>query len=155
MAKSQIKVEIPNMAQALADIRAAQGDVKAILRIAVEAGAETVADLATARAPGKIIYEMGKGGGEVRASADVGPPKGKFYYAFFETGAATHAIKPKNKKALLLAGGQIKARVSSHPGVAKRPFLRPAVDENVDKIGTAVGAPIKTELDKLNNTGGV
>lgn len=39
-----------------------------------------------------------------------------------EPGAKAHEIVPRQKRALLLPGDAIKARVRNHPGIAPRPF---------------------------------
>lgn len=60
------------------------------------------------------------------------------------TGAAPHIIRPKNAKALAVAGKLV--RTIQHPGFQPKPFLRPALDIAAAAAVVAVGEAIKERL---------
>ena len=64
----------------------------------------------------------------------IGPDQEHWYYRLFETGAASHEIKPDQKKALQLADYSFKMIVVNHPGVPATPFMRPATDSKKNKV---------------------
>jgi HK97 gp10 family phage protein len=73
------------------------------------------------------------------AKYSIGPSGEKFYLMFLELGARPHSIKPKkanvlaDKESGFFAGGEVQ-----HPGVTARPWLRPAIDENLHRIVEAM-----------------
>lgn len=71
------------------------------------------------------------------------------YYAWWiEHGTAAHAIKPKDGKALKF--GDHFARTIKHPGLAPRPFMRPALDA---AHAAAVAAFVKYAQNRLASGG--
>lgn len=83
-------------------------------------------------------------GAQVTASVKV---KGKHAYIarWLEyTGAAPHVIRPKNAKALAVAGKAVNK--IEHPGFKAKPFLRPAMDIAAATAVVAVGEAIKKRL---------
>lgn len=70
--------------------------------------------------------------------------KHAFVAKFVEYGTAAHTIKAKNGAALAFAGGLYKS--VDHPGAKKRPFLRPALDQEAQNAVIAAAEFIKTRL---------
>ena len=80
-------------------------------------------------------------GGAVVSSSD---PKTHL----FELGVEPHVIQPRRGKALRLDNGRwVKGRVQ-HPGMAARPFLRPALDSTKREATEAALKVIRTEMQK-------
>jgi HK97 gp10 family phage protein len=91
---------------------------------------------ATVRAGSRV-----KGGGRKGA---VGAERGAFYYAMVEFGTKPHEILPKNGKSLFFAG--FNGSIVHHPGAKPKPFMRPAMDENIGAAMAAVGVYINKKL---------
>lgn len=108
--------------------------------------------------------KLGVGTGLLRSSisAEVGKtPKGAFmkmgtwvpYARIHEEGGQTpaHVILPKNGKFLVftIGGKKIFTKKVNHPGsvIKARPFLRPAIDDNLPSLKT----DLKTVLNRLKN----
>jgi len=87
------------------------------------------------------VYASVKAGGKTKKGADV------FYAHIVEYGARRHVIKPRAKKALTIGGRFVGGEVD-HPGVAPRPFMRPAVDARLPQALLAVTAQIRKRLAK-------
>jgi len=56
------------------------------------------------------------------------------YGSFMEFGTAPHVIEPVNRKALYWKGLAYPVRRVNHPGTAPRPFMQPALENNIDNI---------------------
>lgn len=82
--------------------------------------------------------------GVVTATLKAGDEKA-FYAHMLEYGTAPHDIAPKSKKALTLEDGGV-VKHAKHPGIAPRPFMRPALDEKTDEAVQAVTDKIRTTL---------
>ncbi|MDP3650901.1 MAG: HK97 gp10 family phage protein [Rhodoferax sp.] len=65
---------------------------------------------------------------------------------WLEYGVAAHFIKPKKAKSLFFAG--LMRDGVDHPGIAPKPFLRPALDSQSQAALLAVGEAIKKRLTK-------
>ena len=70
--------------------------------------------------------------------------KDAFYWHWLEFGTHAHEIRPKNGKSLFFAG--ISGSIIHHPGAKAKPFLRPAMDENISAAMAAVGEYINKKL---------
>lgn len=114
-----------------------KGATDTVLEPAARAGAEVVRQAANQDAPGPHNEINMKRVSQKKAEAEIGPDKEHWYYLFEETGTDAHEITPSKKKALTWPGGPMVKRVS-HPGRAARPFLRPALDNNLNKILNAM-----------------
>lgn len=137
-----IRVEIQNMDEVRRAIEAKILTVGVVMDQAVEAAAEVVREAAAAKAPGPEI-----GMEKVdKTEYDVGPKKAKFYYAYFETGTNAHTVTPRTRLALKWGGENYSMR-NVVRGVGARPFLRPAIDENVDRAGAAAGEVIRQAIE--------
>lgn len=91
--------------------------------------------------------------GESRAVVKAGGKNKKSgaitYYAWWiEHGTAAHVIKSKSGKPLAFGG--MFAQSVQHPGIAPRPFMRPAIDQGHDE---AIKAFVKYAQDRLANEG--
>ena len=101
-------------------------DVDKLISAAAKAGAEIIADAANPMAPEPIITTEETDSGQRRSQVDVGLPEDKWYLGFFETGVGPHQI---GGPLTIKWGDEIHVYGSvSHPGMAARPFLRPAFD---------------------------
>lgn len=124
-------VKIEGGDELLARMRELNVNVGRVLGQALDAAAKPIVELANNRAPARLITTERKRSTRGRVALSVGFPRNKWYWQFWETGAAAHRIRAKRAKALTFdAGGeQLFRRLVSHPGMAARPFLRPAFDE--------------------------
>jgi HK97 gp10 family phage protein len=72
--------------------------------------------------------------------------KAQYPAHFLETGTAPHVIEAVKAKALG-DKGQF-GKVVHHPGYAPRPFLRPAIHNNVQRVVNAMGYKLMQWMDK-------
>lgn len=128
--------------------RAARG---ATLERAAMAGAEVIRAEAQRRAPGPHIESEITQAADLAIEVGIGPDKAYWYYLFFETGAAGHAITPATKGGLAFGGddGPIVRFGVDHPGMAAEPFLRPAIDGQGPAAVAATGAELKRGIDAV------
>lgn len=117
-------------------------DVDRVVEAAATAGAQVIADDANPRAPEPLIATETSERGRGHATVDIGPPDEKWDWKFLETGAQPHTI---TGSPLVFMGREGLVRVFgvSHPGMAARPFLRPAFDSKKDAATDEVGSVIK------------
>lgn len=64
----------------------------------------------------------------------------------YEFGAAPHSVAPKRKETMVINGRHVKGE-HTHPGMAARPFLRPAFDEERQKIGEVITNHLRQSLE--------
>ena len=138
-----VKVEDTEL---LRDLKKMGVDVNEVLEAALAAGAKIIEDEANRRAPGPHITtgDFKKRG--MSAEISVGPDDDHWYYRFFETGATPHGISGNRLLRFLVGGDEVFARHVSHPGMAAKPFLRPAADENENQTRDAIGDKLKKAL---------
>jgi HK97 gp10 family phage protein len=141
--------ELEKKLEQLADI---YDTVESLLQ-ALEEGAKIIQRAAQENAPGEIRTQREVNTRKAKIGVSIGFPRKKWFYMFFETGVQPHEISPKDRQALKLAGGDIVARVLHHPGMAARPFLRPALDNRGDEAVKAVAAALWKKVDKLLDKG--
>ena len=90
-------------------------------------------------------------GGDLSVTIGAGAP----YATFVEFGTGIHGprkqrIYPKTKKAMKWRGGDGEWIVRrSTKGMKAQPYLRPAVEENEELIGSIIADSIDNELDKV------
>ena len=134
--------------------------VNGAVRKGAEAGAKIIEDAAERDAPGPFIAS---GNEKVIATGTVeisiGPDKEHWEYQFVETGATRHEIAAGKKKGapyLVFEGrkGLVVTKKVQHPGMAARPFLRPAMKQQKDAAVAATGKVFRAEIDKLVINGG-
>lgn len=123
---------------------------KNIMRGALRAGAVEIRDEIKQRAPvasgdlkKSIRVTSRTQKGRVSASAKVGDAKA-WYAHLVEFGTRPHIIKAKPGRAMRFAGTTT-AQVS-HPGIAGRPFIRPAADEATPRALQEVTKYIRRRL---------
>lgn len=145
MSGDRITVTLEGGEELAAALRALDGSVKAALRRATLAGSEPVVDTANAKAPGPHIEAEVLSATENRVTVAVGPDTEHWYYRFAERGAAAHEI---TGVPLVFEGraGMIRTASVSHPGMAARPFLRPAIDEEQGAAKDAMGAVLRAAI---------
>lgn len=116
------------------------GLVQAV-QFATEEGAEVAKEAAEWRGPGPHIEMKVKKVGPGRAEVAIGPDRAHWYYGLFETGVSAHEIDGHVKKALRFSygGEEVILKRVKHPGMAAEPFLRPALEENQERIKEAMG----------------
>jgi HK97 gp10 family phage protein len=114
-----------------------------ILRNGLAAGANVIRDEAKSLAPKKsgeladdIKTTRGTGEGYVYAKIRLSG-KHAFLGRFMEYGVAPHQIWARSKESLVINGVPIGKRVW-HPGLAPRPFMRPALDARAGEAVQAV-----------------
>ena len=124
-------------------------------------GGLVVADVVRAKAPGEHIrdsvyvstrkrttYRRGEGyrnEEKPRKKGETIIAAAYFTAKFFEFGTRAHEIRPSNARALRLPDGFV-ARVS-HPVMAARPFLRPALDEAGDKAAQVAADHLRQRME--------
>lgn len=153
MARSAIRIEgLDDLADKMRrlGLRANQA-----MKPGVLSGAEKWRDLALAEAPGPHVEIELDLVGPKRVEATIGPDAEHWYYQFFETGAAAHEIRAKNRKALLFQAGneQVFAKKVRHGGLAARPFLKPPFTASKEQIVGAVGEEWK-KIGEVSGAGG-
>jgi len=128
--------------------RAARGPV---LERAALKGAEVIRAAAASRAPGPYIEAEVTKAADLAVEVGIGPDAAHWYYQFFETGAGAHPIDPTKKKALAFAGreGEVVRFHVGHPGMAAKPFLRPAIDSQKDAAVAATGDELRKGIESV------
>lgn len=144
----EFRAELKGTREAIMRLQKVGADVEQVKKRAAEAGGEVIRTAADRNAPGPhIVMETTVKGS--RAQVHIGPDDEHWYYRFFETGVGPHDIDPKNSSVLRFIdqGELIFTRlVGDHPGMPAQPFLRPALDENVNQAVEAVAREIRKAL---------
>ncbi len=117
-------------------------NVEDVLEVATLAGAQVIANAANPLAPEPLIEAQVTEKRKKSVTVDIGPPEKKWYWRFLETGATGHEITGhplvfEGDEGLVVTGGV------RHPGMAARPFLRPALDTKKSAAVGAVGDEIR------------
>jgi HK97 gp10 family phage protein len=144
-----IRIELQGDQELLNKLAGLGISTKAILEAAVSAGATIVRDIAREQAPGPEIEMEVSRSSEESATALVGPDKEHWYYRFHETGAGSH---PEAGKPVLVFEGEsgtVRTKAVDHPGMAAKPFLRPAVDGHEEEAANAMGAKFRTAIEAV------
>lgn len=143
-----MRVKLMNEREVLDALKKAGIAPRTVLDAAVKAAAVVIRDEAQRKAPGPGIEVAQAESAASSVTYHVGPKEDKWHYKFLETGTPPHRIRPKNRKALkLIPLGEVFAAGASHPGMAARPFLRPAIDTKANAARDAAGQAIKRALD--------
>lgn len=146
MPSNRIEVTLEGGEELAAALRALDGGVKRVLRAAMLAAAEPVVDTGNARAPGPHIDAEVLSASEGRVTVAVGPDKAHWYYQFLERGVAAHEISGSPMLAFDGREAMIRTASVSHPGMAARPFLRPAFDEKLKAAEDAASAVLRAAV---------
>lgn len=73
--------------------------------------------------------------------------KQAWYARLVEYGAAAHAIKPKSRKSLVIAG--LMREIVNHTGFAAKPYMRPAFDAASARAVEAYASYLRRRLERL------
>lgn len=149
---NRFRVDLSGDKELLAKLARLGNQVEVILEAAVTAGAEVMRDDARTKAPGPEIETETESRSRTRVTKDIGPTKEKWYYTFFETGTAAGVRTTKKGYFTFIGNNGRLVRVKSinHPGMAAKPFLRPAFDKNRGQEGGSVkkvGQKFKEAID--------
>lgn len=135
-----------------------------VLRGGMRAGAKVIADeakrLCPESAPGSVARKIGATTGELRRSIRVSMrsrrglvqafikagSKKAFYAHLVEHGTASHWIKPKSRKSLVIA--RLFKEAVLHPGARRQPFMRPALDTRSQAAIEAMADYMRARLPK-------
>lgn len=145
------RVVIEGVDEIVAEMRRRGINVTQGLTVICNAAADVVVESAASKAAGvssRVSAAMEKETLEASGRhvvVGVGPNRKRGWIAtFLEFGAAAHWIRPRKAKALRIGGRWV--RRAYHPGIAARPFMRPAFDESVGSAQTAAGTKTKELL---------
>ncbi len=139
--------------QLLKELAALGGNVRSTARTAVRAGAKVIQAQAETNAeaiatrPAKHtqikISQRVKG----TIEAMIGPSKRKWFYRYFEMGVTPHEI---SGQPLVFEGdeGLVIIGSVSHPGMAARPWLRPAFDTKQGEAPDAVADVFRRAIEE-------
>lgn len=129
-----IEIEVSGLAELTRKLETIPDDIQnKIMKGAMRAGANVIADEASALAPWEHLKDVEvtvkSEGGET--SAKVGSGRKNHDAHFAEFGTKAHTITVKNKKVLGYRGMEqdvIFGKTMQHPGVGALPYMRPAFD---------------------------
>lgn len=146
---NKMRVEIEGLDELVRALEGTGADVQAVLKEAVLAAGEVVAQAAIPNAPGSDIYAEvdEEESSDRKVVVNVGPDKDHWYYRFSETGATAHEISAAGALAFEGDRGLVITKSVNHPGMAARPFLRPAVDSGKDQAVEEVGKRVKDAVE--------
>lgn len=148
----KMKIVMEGGEELKAKLRALGQAVVRINREAALAGAEVIEDAAEMRAPGPHISKEVVRADENQAEVAIGPDKEHWYYQFTETGATRHEIKAAKGGVLAFLGdsGLVITKKVDHPGMAAKPFLRPAMNTQRDAAKDKAGEVFREEIEKAS-----
>lgn len=141
-----MRVEIEGSAALLSKLRALAEGASTVVDGATRAGADLVESMAEAQAPGPHVDVALVEKSSDKATYAIGPDKAHWYYVFIERGAAGHTIT--GKPLLIFSGrsGTVVTHEVQHPGLAARPFLRPALARK-QQISGRMGERFRSMID--------
>ena len=127
--------------------RAQEVVLRAGAEVVRQAAADNVRSVSSSVASDITIQRVGDEGGAVVIG--IAPTRKTWYAVFLERGTRPHTVKARSGKALRFIGpsGDVYRRSIQHPGTKARPFMRPAADENHERIVNAVGDKARTILE--------
>ena len=147
-------VKVEGAEELLKELQALGGSVRSTARTAVRSGTKVMqiqaemnaANLGGRRGKHSRIQMTSRVKGTIEGV--LGPSKKFWYFRFFETGATRHEIPglvafQGREGFVVLPGG-----VPQHPGMAARPWLRPAFDATTSEAAAAVGVTLKEAVEK-------
>lgn len=143
---AQVVIQIVGGEKLLRQLHQMGVDVRGVLKAAALAGAEEIRKPANQDAPGPhVIAEVVESDKE-SATVGIGPDEQHWYYHFFETGAQAHEITGAPLAFEGEEGTVITGRVG-HPGMAAKPFLRPAFDRHKGDAEASVGDKLRGVIE--------
>lgn len=138
-----VTVRLEGGEELLRKLRRMEISVSQVLEAAMQEAAEVVRKDAAGLAPGPEVEKRTMERKLDHVTVAVGADKKHWYYQFFELGASGHTILGNPKLAWPGDDGKVVVVPQvSHPGMAARPFLRPAHDANHDTARDAAGAKL-------------
>jgi HK97 gp10 family phage protein len=145
-----IQVKLEGGEELLEALRAIDANIKGAVKAATLAAAQPILDMANGLAPGPHVIADVVSVTTAGAEVAIGPDAEHWYYRFHETGAASHEITAKGSP-LQFEGrdGLVRTARVSHPGMAARPFLRPAQDSKKGEATDEMGARLRIEIEKV------
>ena len=164
MATAAQKRGLSGVSQLRRKLRRMPEDVREVVQKAIADGAELVKFEQLKRVPvdegdlaasieiklsgDKLAAEVGPGARTMKAKRAAG-----WRSHFVEFGTRPHSTKPQ---ARLLKGGQKEGagKGGMHPGTPARPFIRPALKENMGEITKMIDAAVDQALKKASDGGG-
>jgi HK97 gp10 family phage protein len=141
-----VKVTIEGGEELLRKLQKMGVDVREALREAALEGAEAIRGPANQSAPGPHIIAEVVGSDQKGVTVAIGPDEEHWYYRFFESGAQAHEITGTPLVFQGEEGTVVTGRVG-HPGMAARPFLRPAFDRHKDDAEAGVGEKLRKIIE--------
>lgn len=141
-----VKVTIEGGEELLRKLRQMGMDVKGALKAVALEGAEEIRQAAAQDAPGPHIVAEVVEQNDRSVTVAIGPDKEHWYYRFIETGAQAHEITGTPLAFEGDEGSVITGRVR-HPGMAAKPFLRPAFDHHKDDAKASVGEKLRKIIE--------
>lgn len=142
---ARVSVKIEGGEELVKKLKRMGVDVGRVLESAATAGAEIIAQDASGRAPRPLIRtETAERKGN-SATVDIGPLDEVWYWRYLETGAQAHTIQG-NPLVFEGEAGLVVAWSVGHPGMAARPFLRPAFDGKQGQATDEFGNTIKKRV---------
>ena len=158
MAKAQVfGAKIEGGEELLEQMRALDVNVRKALIGATRAGMKVIQAEAEQRARplstrrGKATRLVFSSKKRDHATADVGPSKKKWVLRFFEQGVTGHEIVAgRHAPALVFKGhsGLVVLTRVNHPGMAARPWLRPALDGKRDEATRVFGETLRAAIEE-------
>ena len=149
---SRIKAEMKGLDELRDKLLARAESVRSVAQRAAEAGAGVIQKAADvgAPSPGSVKTRTTVLGRRGQVRVDIGSDKKHWHHMFFELGADPHEITPRVRRTLKFEVGEseIFARAVQHPGMAAKPFLRPAIDERQEQAVAAVGDVLRGAVER-------
>jgi|YNPBryulayer2012_1023412.scaffolds.fasta_scaffold00014_36 HK97 gp10 family phage protein len=138
---AKLHIQISGLDELYKKLELTKEEVNARKKAALDAGAKIVgyeADRLAPR-PGSIKTKIDS------EEAIIGFDKDKWYWRFFELGASPHEIEGDP---LVFEGdaGLVITNKVNHPGMAARPFLRPALESQKDLVIRVMSEVIREAL---------
>lgn len=127
--------------------RAQEIVLRAGAEVVRQAAADNVRSASSSVASDITVQRVGDEGGAVVIG--IAPTRKAWYAVFLERGTRGHAVTATSAKALRFVGtsGVVYRRSIWTKGTKARPFMRPAADENHERIVAAVGDKARTILE--------
>lgn len=148
MAKQGITLSLTGVDDVVAALKKAGLNVEDGLEEICNAGAQVVQASIEQKAPGSIgagIVRETTEKSKKRVTVSTGPDNERWYARFLEFGTGPHRVRPDVKKALRIGDGAYGG--ANHPGMAARPFMRPAADESGEGVKKAMSDEVKEAID--------
>lgn len=153
MAHVRLAAKIEGGEELLKELQKLGINVRKTVAGAATLGAQVLAQNADELAPesshrGKRIGVAVTARERDHVTVSIGPRKKFWYLRFFETGAAPHEIHGKPYLRFFGPNGPIEVKSVHHPGMAARPFLRPAVDAHGNDAIQVTGEAFRAAVEE-------